>query len=204
MAWLTCGLAEPTRHVTGRPLSLPAHRHVCVTFPLGPLIEGVEDGPKRLGGDFSALGKDGAPLYRLVAAGASRKARCRLAFAGQVSTGMPLAIADERDHGGPFPTRANHPKGWDAKPLAYVQRALDMAAGLPGEHSTSIGLCMSRGLSELLSRRCWMVSGLSLFSSCKPLVCSFFPLALQCSYRARRRSAAHIQRTCSRDTTWRV
>lgn len=56
-------------------------------------------------GDFSALGKDGAPLYRLVAAGASRKARCRLAFAEQVSTGMPFAIADERDHGGPYPDK---------------------------------------------------------------------------------------------------
>jgi hypothetical protein len=33
--------------------------------------------------------------------------------------------------------RANHPKGWDAKPLAYVPRARDRVAGLPGEHSTS-------------------------------------------------------------------
>ena len=34
-------------------------------------------------------------------------------------------------------TKANHPKGWDAKPLAYVPRARDRVAGLPGEHSTS-------------------------------------------------------------------
>jgi hypothetical protein len=34
-------------------------------------------------------------------------------------------------------TRANHSKGWDAKPLAYVPRARDRAAGLPGTHSTS-------------------------------------------------------------------
>jgi hypothetical protein len=33
--------------------------------------------------------------------------------------------------------KANHPKGWDAKPLAYVPRARDRVAGLPGEHSTS-------------------------------------------------------------------
>jgi hypothetical protein len=98
--------------------------------------------------DFSSLGKDRAPLRGLMAAGASRQAPCRLAFAGQVPIGMPLAMADQRDHGGPFPTRANHPKGWDAKPLAYVQKSLDMAAGLPGEHSISIGLCMSRGRSE--------------------------------------------------------
>jgi hypothetical protein len=33
--------------------------------------------------------------------------------------------------------KANHSKGWDAKPLAYVPRARDTVAGLPGEHSTS-------------------------------------------------------------------
>jgi hypothetical protein len=33
--------------------------------------------------------------------------------------------------------KANHAKGWDAKPLAYVPRARDRVAGLPGEHSTS-------------------------------------------------------------------
>jgi hypothetical protein len=46
---------------------------------------------------------------------------------------------------GLVPKSANHPKGWDAKPLACIQRALDMAAGLPGEHSTSAGLCLSHG-----------------------------------------------------------
>ena len=35
--------------------------------------------------------------------------------------------------------RANHSKAWGAKPLAYVPRARDMAAGLPGTHSTSGG-----------------------------------------------------------------
>jgi hypothetical protein len=34
-------------------------------------------------------------------------------------------------------TKANHSKGWDAKPLAYVSRRRDRVAGLPGEHSTS-------------------------------------------------------------------
>jgi len=29
--------------------------------------------------------------------------------------------------------RANRPKGWGAKPLAYVPRAWDRVAGLPGE-----------------------------------------------------------------------
>ena len=33
--------------------------------------------------------------------------------------------------------KANHSKGWDAKPLAYVPQARDRVAGLPGEHSTS-------------------------------------------------------------------
>jgi hypothetical protein len=94
------------------------------------------------------LGKDGAPRRAPVAATASRQARCGLALAGQASIGMPLAIADERDHEGPFPIRANHPKGWDAKPLAYVQRTLDMAAGLPGQHSTSIGLCTTALFSQ--------------------------------------------------------
>ena len=32
--------------------------------------------------------------------------------------------------------KANHPKGWDAKPPAYVARKRDMAAGLPGKRST--------------------------------------------------------------------
>jgi hypothetical protein len=30
--------------------------------------------------------------------------------------------------------KANHSKGWDAKPLAYVSNLRDMVAGLPGEH----------------------------------------------------------------------
>jgi len=34
-------------------------------------------------------------------------------------------------------TKANHSKGWDAKPLAYVSRRRDRVAGLPGEDSTS-------------------------------------------------------------------
>jgi hypothetical protein len=62
---------------------------------------------------------------------------------------MPFALTFSQhrcqDHEGPFPTKANHPKGWDAKPLAYVQRSLDTVAGLPGEHSTSGGLCLSHG-----------------------------------------------------------
>jgi hypothetical protein len=33
--------------------------------------------------------------------------------------------------------KANHSKGWDAKPLAYVLGGQDRVAGLPGEHSTS-------------------------------------------------------------------
>jgi hypothetical protein len=33
--------------------------------------------------------------------------------------------------------KANHSKGWDAKPLAYVPQGRDRVAGLPGEHSTS-------------------------------------------------------------------
>jgi hypothetical protein len=33
--------------------------------------------------------------------------------------------------------KANHSKGWGAKPLAYVPRRRDRVAGLPGEHSTS-------------------------------------------------------------------
>jgi len=33
------------------------------------------------------------------------------------------------------PSRANHSKGWDAKPLAYVLRRQDMAVGLPGPHT---------------------------------------------------------------------
>jgi hypothetical protein len=32
--------------------------------------------------------------------------------------------------------KANHPKGWDAKPPAYVARKRDTAAGLPGKRST--------------------------------------------------------------------
>src|SRR5687768_1961617 len=34
-------------------------------------------------------------------------------------------------------TKANHSKGWDAKPLAYVPRRRDRVAGLPGEDSAS-------------------------------------------------------------------
>jgi hypothetical protein len=33
--------------------------------------------------------------------------------------------------------KANHSKGWGAKPLVDVPRARDRVAGLPGEHSTS-------------------------------------------------------------------
>jgi hypothetical protein len=34
-----------------------------------------------------------------------------------------------------IPSRANHPKGWDAKLLAYVLRKQDTAAELPGTHT---------------------------------------------------------------------
>ena len=62
--------------------------------------------------------------------------------------GMPFAVWAADVHNVSFPKKANHPKGWDAKPLAYVQRLLDMAAGLPGAHSTSNGLCRSHGSVE--------------------------------------------------------
>jgi hypothetical protein len=61
---------------------------------------------------------------------------------------MTFAKFDRSDTEGRTSKRANHPKGWDAKPLAYVQDALDMVAGLPGEHSTSVGLCRSHGHVE--------------------------------------------------------
>jgi hypothetical protein len=32
--------------------------------------------------------------------------------------------------------KANHSKGWDAKPPAYVARKRDTVAGLPGERRT--------------------------------------------------------------------
>jgi hypothetical protein len=37
--------------------------------------------------------------------------------------------------------RANHPKGWDAKLLAYVQEALDTVAELPGAPHTPLEWC---------------------------------------------------------------
>jgi hypothetical protein len=39
--------------------------------------------------------------------------------------------------------KANHPKGWDAKPLALIQEE-GKVAGLPGEGSTPHG-CISLG-----------------------------------------------------------
>ena len=35
--------------------------------------------------------------------------------------------------------RANHSKGWDAKPLAYIRGTPDTVAGLPGERSPLSG-----------------------------------------------------------------
>lgn len=107
-------------------------------------------------GDFSALGKDGAPLYRLVAAGASRKARCRLAFAEQVSTGMPFAIADERDHGGPYPDKGK-PSERVGRKATGLSLERDKVAGppvgctdLPRIVRVSVSVCVPRRSAECI------------------------------------------------------
>jgi hypothetical protein len=149
LARLTHGLPERARHVTRRPLSRPAHRHVCARCPAGSLIKGPGDGPKR-------LCRFCRP--RQGCASVSRR------FSQPKRPGMPDIGAHPRDtpspvcpllhcvggtKQGPVPKKANHPKGWDAKPLAYVRTSLDMAAGLPGEDSTSPGLCLSHGRTEV-------------------------------------------------------
>ena len=49
--------------------------------------------------------------------------------------------------------RANHPKGWDAKRLAYVQEALDTAAERPGApHTTSRAVWRARFSKECRAR----------------------------------------------------
>jgi hypothetical protein len=63
---------------------------------------------------------------------------------------LPQRLSGLPTHGTPFDAylakesretkgliKANYSKGWDAKPLAYVPRARDRVAGLPGEDSTS-------------------------------------------------------------------
>jgi hypothetical protein len=40
--------------------------------------------------------------------------------------------------------KANHPKGWDAKPLTYVPQPRNRVAGLPGGHSSSSELFVTQ------------------------------------------------------------
>jgi hypothetical protein len=50
--------------------------------------------------------------------------------------------------------KANHPKGWDAKPLALIP-VPGKVAGLPGGNRTSVE-CISVGL-DVSQRRCHLV-----------------------------------------------